>query len=138
MPVAVDKEVFVVKNDSKDAPKATLSTGAALTLKTTGETSKTLTFEYSGAELAKGTYTIKIENITEFNPRYKTANLGAGLPVLIEYGHGGKHYYYDYPFSDEFCDPRPFVANTRKRLKKSGKHKEALKNGLIRNHVKSK
>lgn len=58
-----DKEVFVVKNDSKDAPKATLSTGAALTLKTTGETSKTLTFEYSGAELPKGTYTIKVENI---------------------------------------------------------------------------
>ena len=82
--------------------------------------------------------TIKIENITEFNPEYKTANLGAGLPVLIEYGHGGKHYYYDYPCSDEFCDPRPFIANTRERLKKSGKHKEALKNGLIRNHVKSK
>ena len=82
--------------------------------------------------------TLKIENITEFNPGYKTANLGAGLPVLIEYGHGGKHYYYDYPCSDEFCDPRPFIANTRERLKKSGKHKEALKNGLIRNHVKSK
>ena len=82
--------------------------------------------------------TLKIGNITEFNPGYKTANLGTGLPVLIEYGHGGKHYYYDYPSSDEFCDPRPFIANTRERLKKSGKHKEALKNGLTRNHVKSK
>ncbi len=58
-----DREVFVVKNEAKPAPKATLSTGAALTLKTTGETSKTLTFEYSGAELPKGTYTIKVENI---------------------------------------------------------------------------
>lgn len=82
--------------------------------------------------------TIKIENITEFNPGYKTANLGAGLPVLIEYGHGGKHYYYDYPCSDEFCDPRPFIANTRERLKKSGKHKEALKIGLKRNNIKTK
>lgn len=82
--------------------------------------------------------TIKIENITEFNPGYKTANLGAGLPVLIEYGHGGKHYYYDYPSSDEFCDPRPFINNTRKRLKKFGKHKEALKIGLKRNNIKTK
>ncbi len=82
--------------------------------------------------------TIKIENITEFNQGYETANKGPELAVLIEYGHGGKDYYYDYPSSDEFCDPRPFINNTRKRLKKSGKHKEALKNGLIRNHVKSK
>ena len=82
--------------------------------------------------------TIKIENITEFNQGYETANKGPELAVLIEYGHGGKDYYYDYPSSDEFCDPRPFINNTTKRLKKSGKHKEALKNGLIRNHVKSK
>ena len=82
--------------------------------------------------------TIKIENITEFNSGYETENEGPELAVLIEYGHGGKDYYYDYPSSDEFCDPRPFISNTRKRLKKSGKHKEALKNGLIRNHVKSK
>ena len=61
--ISFDKEVHVGKNDIKDAPKATLSTGAELKLKTTGETSKTLTFEYSGAELSKGTYTIKIENI---------------------------------------------------------------------------
>ena len=82
--------------------------------------------------------TIKIENITEFNPGYETENAGPELATLIEYGHGGKDYYYDYPSSDDFCDPRPFIANTRKRLEKSGKHKEALKNGLIRNHVKSK
>ena len=69
---------------------------------------------------------------------YKTANEGPGLAVLIEYGHGNKDYYYDYPSSDEFCDPRPFIANTRKRLKKSGKHKEALKNGLKRNNIKTK
>ena len=61
--ITFDKNVFVGKNDIKDAPKATLSTGAALTLKTTGETSKTLTFEYNGPELAKGTYSVKIENL---------------------------------------------------------------------------
>ena len=82
--------------------------------------------------------TIKIENITEFNPGYETENAGPELAVLIEYGHGGKDYYYDYPSSDEFCDPRPFINNTRKRLKKSGKHKEALKIGLKRNNIKTK
>ena len=41
--------------------------------------------------------TIKIENTTEFNQEYKTANEGPELAVLIEYGHGGKDYYYDYP-----------------------------------------
>ena len=82
--------------------------------------------------------TIKIENTTEFNQEYKTANEGPELAVLIEYGHGGKDYYYDYPSSDEFCDPRPFISNTRKRLKKSGKHKEALKIGLKRNNIKTK
>ena len=61
--ITFDKNVFVGKNEIKDAPKATLSTGAALTLKTTGETSKTLTFEYNGPELAKGTYSVKIENL---------------------------------------------------------------------------
>ena len=55
-----DKKVFA-KGES--VPKATLSTGAELTLKTTEETSNTLTFEYNGPELAKGTYSIKIENI---------------------------------------------------------------------------
>ena len=82
--------------------------------------------------------TIKIENITEFNPGYETENEGPELAVLIEYGHGGKDYYYDYPSSDEFCDPRPFINNTRKRLKKFGKHKEALKIGLKRNNIKTK
>lgn len=61
--ITFDKNVFVGKNEIKDAPKATLSTGAVLTLKTTGETSKTLTFEYNGPELAKGTYSVKIENL---------------------------------------------------------------------------
>ena len=82
--------------------------------------------------------TIKIENITEFNPGYETENKGPELATLVEYGHGGKDYYYDYPSSDDFCDPRPFIANTRKRLKKSGKHKEALKNGLKRSNIKIK
>ncbi len=55
-----DKKVFA---KGEYVPKATLSTGAELTLKTTEETSNTLTFEYNGPELAKGTYSIKIENI---------------------------------------------------------------------------
>ncbi len=82
--------------------------------------------------------TIKIENITEFSQEYKTANEGPELATLIEYGHGGKNYYYDYPSSDDFCDPRPFISNTRERLKKSGKHKEALKIWLKRNNIKTK
>ena len=81
---------------------------------------------------------IKIENITEFNPGYETENEGPELAILIEYGHGGKDYYYDYPSSDDFCDPRPFISNTRKRLKKSEQHKAALKNGLKRNNIKTK
>ena len=55
-----DKKVFA---KGEYVPKATLSTGAELTLKTTEETSNTLTFEYNGPELAKGTYSIKVENI---------------------------------------------------------------------------
>ena len=55
-----DKKVFA---KGEYVPKATLSTGAELTLKTTDETSNTLTFEYNGPELAKGTYSIKVENI---------------------------------------------------------------------------
>lgn len=82
--------------------------------------------------------TIKIENTSEFNQEYKTANEGPELATLIEYGHGGKNYYYDYPSSDDFCDPRPFISNTRKRLKKSGKHKEALKIGIKRSNIKIK
>ena len=82
--------------------------------------------------------TIKIENITEFNQEYKTANEGPELAVLIEYGHGNKDYYYDYPSSNDFCDPRPFISNTRIRLKKSEKHKEPLKNGLKRINIKIK
>lgn len=59
-----DKKVHTKKNDIKSAaPKATLSTGTELTLKTTEELSNTLTFEYNGPELAKGTYSIIIENI---------------------------------------------------------------------------
>lgn len=61
--ITFDKNVFTKKNDNGEAPKATLSTGAELTLKTTDEVSKTLTFEYNGADLPKGTYSIKVENI---------------------------------------------------------------------------
>ena len=79
--IKFDKKVFTKKNDIKDAPKATLSTGAELTLKTTDETSNTLTFEYSGAELPKGTYSIKVENIvseysTEANDFTLTYEIG--------------------------------------------------------------
>lgn len=85
-----DKKVFAKKNDIKDAPKATLSTGAALTLKTTDETSNTLTFEYSGAELPKGTYSITVENIvseysTEGNDIVLTYEIGKVKLAETEY-----------------------------------------------------
>ena len=86
-----DKKVFTMKNDIKDAPKATLSTGAELTLKTTDETSNTLTFEYNGPELAKGTYSIKIENIVSdqstpiVNPIVLTYEIGKISLAKTEY-----------------------------------------------------
>ena len=88
--IKFDKKVFTKKNDIKDAPKATLSTGAELTLKTTDETSNTLTFEYSGAELPKGTYSIKVENIvseysTEGNDITLTYEIGKVKLAETEY-----------------------------------------------------
>lgn len=60
-----DRKVYSKSNEFKSAaPKATISTtGAELTLKTTEELSNTLTFEYNGSELPKGTHSIKIENL---------------------------------------------------------------------------
>ena len=83
-----DKKVFA-KGES--VPKATLSTGAELTLKTTEETSNTLTFEYNGPELAKGTYSIKIENIVSdqatpiVNPIVLTYEIGKISLAKTEY-----------------------------------------------------
>ena len=83
-----DKKVFA-KGES--VPKATLSTGAELTLKTTEETSNTLTFEYNGPELAKGTYSIKIENIVSdqatpiVNPIVLTYEIGKINLAKTEY-----------------------------------------------------
>ena len=75
----------------ESVPKATLSTGAELTLKTTEETSNTLTFEYNGPELAKGTYSIKVENIVSdqatpiVNPIVLTYEIGKISLAKTEY-----------------------------------------------------
>lgn len=61
--VTFDRPVFTQKTNVAGAPEATLSDGQKLTLKTTEKLSKTLTFEYAGADLGDGSYTIIISNI---------------------------------------------------------------------------
>lgn len=84
-----DRKVYT---QGENAPKATLSsTGAELKLKTTDETSNTLTFEYNGSELPKGTHSIKIENIVSdqstpiVNPIVLTYEIGKISLAKTEY-----------------------------------------------------
>ena len=59
-----DKEVCSGKNDSNDGPVATLSDGTVLNLKEgTPEYTKSLTFVCKNGALAKGSYTVTLENI---------------------------------------------------------------------------
>ncbi|MDO4991511.1 MAG: hypothetical protein Q4E26_00965 [Prevotellaceae bacterium] len=61
--VTFDRLVNTQKTPKAGAPEAILSDGQKLTLKTTEKLSKTLTFEYNGADLGDGAYTITIKNI---------------------------------------------------------------------------
>lgn len=81
---------------------------------------------------------LEIENITEFNPEYETENRGLGLVKLIEYGHKTSGYFYDYPKSDNFTDPRPFISNTKKEIKENKSHVIAIKSGLEKHQIKVK
>lgn len=81
---------------------------------------------------------LEIENITEFNPEYETENRGLGLVKLIEYGHKTSGYFYDYPKSDNFTDPRPFISNTKKEIKENKSHVIAIKSGLEKHKIKVK
>ena len=59
-----DKEVYSGKNDIKDGPVAKLSDGTELKLKEgTPELTKTLTFVNENGALAKGSYTVTLENV---------------------------------------------------------------------------
>ena len=59
-----DKEVCSGKNDSNDGPVATLSDGTVLKLKGgTPEYTKSLTFVCENGALAKGSYTVTLENV---------------------------------------------------------------------------
>ena len=59
-----DKEVCSGKNDSNDGPVATLSDGTVLKLKEgTPEYTKSLTFVCENGALAKGSYTVTLENV---------------------------------------------------------------------------
>lgn len=59
-----DKEVCSGKNDSNDGPVATLSDGTVLKLKEgTPEYTKSLTFVCENGALAKGSYTVILENV---------------------------------------------------------------------------
>ena len=79
---------------------------------------------------------LEVENITEFNPEYETENRGLGLVKLIEYGHKTSGYYYDYPKSDSFTDPRPFISNTKNEIKENKNHVIAIKSGLEKHKIK--
>ena len=81
---------------------------------------------------------LELENVTKFNPEYETENQGLGLVKLIEYGHGESGYFYDYPASDSFTDPRPFIANTKKEIKETKSHVKAIKSGVKRNKIEVK
>ena len=81
---------------------------------------------------------LEVENITEFNPEYETENRGLGLVKLIEYGHKTSGYFYDYPKSANFTDPRPFISNTKKEIKENKNHVIALKSGLEKHKIKVK
>ena len=81
---------------------------------------------------------LEVENITKFNPEYETENQGLGLVKLIEYGHGESGYFYDYPSSHKFTDPRPFIANTKNEIKETKSHVKAIKSGLERNKIEVK
>ena len=82
--------------------------------------------------------TLEVENITKFNPGYETENKGLGLVKLIEFGHESSGYFYDYPSSENFTQPRPFIANTKKEIKKTKSHVKSLKIGLNRHKIKTK
>lgn len=81
---------------------------------------------------------LEVENITEFNLEYETENTGLGLVKLIEYGHKTSGYCYDYPKSDSFTDPRPFISNTKKEIKENKSHIIAMKSGLEKHKIKVK
>ena len=81
--------------------------------------------------------TLSVENVTEFNERYKTMNSGEGLVDLIEKGQKRSKYQYDYP-RYPYAKARPFITRTREELMKSKRHVEALKEGLKRNGFKVK
>ncbi len=78
---------------------------------------------------------LKVENVAEFNPVRAIRNHGPGLVTLIEYGHGARGIYYDYPKYPEYLRPRPFIANTREEIKQTKSHVKAMKLGLRRNKI---
>lgn len=79
--------------------------------------------------------TLEVINATQTNPdiyinheRYDSQNEGDYLTPIIEYGQG-------YDFAREngnagYERPRPFISNTREKLKSTGAHVTALKKGL--------
>ena len=92
------------------------------------------------AEVKDGVLTVK--NVTEPNPG-GTLNDGAvttgkSLDKLVEYGHGSVGGSYDFPMRGaDFMKPRPFTAETIKRLRKTKKLVHALQKGLKRQKIKT-
>ena len=89
-----------------------------------------------------GDDTLIVTNETPPNPYARDgATTNKNLAELIEYGDGYKGFTYDYPEEDtekyKYMNPRPFTANTIEELVTTGKHKKALKDGLLRQGIKS-
>ena len=82
-----------------------------------------------------------VVNLTDPNPdgcMSDGVTTGKDLPALIEYGHGYKWNYYDFPGKGKYMKPRPFTKKTIEHLKENGAHIDALRAGLRRQGIKVK
>lgn len=93
--------------------------------------------------------TLTVKNVTLPNPSgvrdQEFVTVTKTLPELIEYGHTryvrshASDTGYDWPYRDlEYFRPRPFTAETIRRLKSNRKHVRAMREGLNRQGVKTK
>ena len=87
-----------------------------------------------------GDLRVSVDNKTEFNERYGTAQSGNELEYLVEDGNFSHGYQYLYQEADGsrgyFRPPRPFIHNTAEELRK-GKLREAMINGLAKRGIRA-
>lgn len=89
--------------------------------------------------------TLQVTNETPPNPYARDqeqVSVNKSLADLIEFGEGGSdgNSHYDFIGEDEsaaYLGARPFTQSTINELATTGKHKKALKDGLLRQGIKS-